>query len=113
MDDEEVIQKVLGSYRFDSLNPMQKEAVKKGLLKKKNMVIFAPTASGKTLCAELAALKTALQSKGKMIYMVPLVALANEKFQEFKSKYEKLGIKIAMSVGDLDSSDPWLKRWIL
>jgi helicase len=113
MKEEELIKKLLEISGFKELNPVQKEALKKGLLKGKNLVIFAPTASGKTFCAELAAIRTILEKKEKVVYMVPLVALANEKYQEFKNKYEKLGIKVAMSVGDMDSSDPWLKNYDL
>ncbi len=113
MKDEEIIKKVLEISKFEKLNPVQEEALKKGLLKGKNLVIFAPTASGKTLCAELAAIKTILEKKEKVVYMVPLVALASEKYNDFKEKYSKLGIKVALSVGDLDSSDPWLKNYDL
>jgi len=113
MKEEEFVKKLLEISGFKELNPVQKEAIKKGLLKGKNLVIFAPTASGKTFCAELAAIRTILTEKKKVVYMVPLVALANEKYQEFKNKYEKLGIKVAMSVGDMDSSDPWLKNYDL
>ncbi|MDI6807004.1 MAG: DEAD/DEAH box helicase, partial [Candidatus Aenigmarchaeota archaeon] len=94
-------------------NPVQKESTEKGLLKRKNLVVAAPTASGKTLIGELAMLNTFYKNLGKTIYMVPLVALANEKFQNFKEKYERLGIKIAMSVGDFDSSDPFLAGYDL
>jgi len=115
MKDEEIVRKVLEISGFQELNPVQKLAIKKGLLKGKNLVVFAPTASGKTLIAEIAALKTILEKKKKAIYLVPLVALANEKYSEFKKKYEKLGIKVALSVGDYDSSDPWLGKydWII
>jgi len=111
MNERELIQKLLQISGFEKLNPVQRKAIEKGLLKGKNLVIFAPTASGKTFIAELAALKTILNERKKVIYMVPLVALANEKFDEFKEKYEKMGVKVALSVGDYDSSDPWLARY--
>ena len=38
------------------LNPVQSEAVEKGLLEGINMVVASPTASGKTLIAILAAI---------------------------------------------------------
>jgi helicase len=106
--EEEIIRKVLEISKFKELNPIQKESLKKGLLERKNLVIATPTASGKTLIAEIAALNTFYKKLGKTIYLVPLVSLANEKFNEFKEKYEKLGIKVAMSIGDYDDSDPWL-----
>ena len=112
---ENVINKVLNISRFNSLNPLQKQVIKKGLLEGKNLVVSAPTASGKTLLSELAALDLFMNRKGKMIYMAPLVALVSEKYQSFRRKYSKEGVRVVMSVGDLDSSDPWLADydWIL
>jgi helicase len=89
------------------LNPAQQAAVDAGLLEGKNMVVAAPTASGKTLIAEIAALD-AVRKNRKVLYIVPLKALASEKYDEFTRKYSPLGIRVAISVGDRDSSDPWL-----
>lgn len=94
------------------LNPPQIAAIKAGLLKKENLVVAAPTASGKTLIAELAFLKNFL-GNGKSVYLVPLKALASEKYEEFKEKYERIGMKIAISIGDLDSANNWLKTYDL
>jgi len=90
------------------LRPCQKKAIDLGLLSGKNLLVCSPTGSGKTLVAEIAAVKNILENKGKCVYIVPLKSLASEKFSEFKEKYEKLGIKVAISIGDLDSQDPWL-----
>jgi len=89
---------------FKELRPCQIKAIKSGLLKGKNLLICTPTASGKTLVAEIAAIKRV--NLGKCIYIVPLKALALEKHQNFKKKYPNL--KVSVSIGDLDSSDPWL-----
>jgi helicase len=97
---------------FEKLNPPQDQAVKKGLLKGTNLVIAAPTASGKTLIAEIAILKRFLENK-KSVYLVPLRALASEKFEDFTKKYKKLGMRIAVSTGDYDSSDEWLGNYDL
>jgi len=112
---EKIIQDVLKISGFESLNPMQKLAINKGMLQGKNLVVAAPTASGKTLLCELAAFNLFNNRGGKMVYMGPLVALVSEKYYNFRKKYTKEGIRIAMSVGDLDSSDPWLTDydWIL
>ncbi|MCW1296778.1 MAG: DEAD/DEAH box helicase [Candidatus Parvarchaeota archaeon] len=99
--------------RFEELRPPQEIAIKKGLLEGKNIVVSSPTASGKTIVAEIACIKNILEGKGKAVYVVPLKALANEKFEDFKKFYEKIGIKIAISIGDLDSSDPWLEKYDL
>tara|TARA_Y100000310_G_C20661024_1_gene804805 strand:+ start:542 stop:1204 length:663 start_codon:yes stop_codon:yes gene_type:complete len=89
------------------LRPAQEKAIKQGLLERKNLLVCTPTASGKTLIAELAALKSIIEGGGKAIYIVPLKALASEKFKEFKKKYEGM-VKVALSIGDVDSSDSYL-----
>lgn len=108
----EVVQKVLELSGFKEANPVQRLSIKKGLLSQKNLVLAAPTASGKTLIAEMAALQTIRENK-KVVYIVPLRALASEKYEEFKQKYEPLGIRVAISVGDMDSADPWLAKYDL
>lgn len=86
------------------LRPAQEKAIKKGLLKGKNLLVCTPTASGKTLIAELSAIKNILEGKGKCVYIVPLKALASEKFKDFKKRYGDF-VRVALSIGDLDSAD--------
>ena len=88
------------------LYPPQADAIKKGLLDRKNILAAIPTASGKTLLAELAML-SAIESGGKALYIVPLRALASEKYERFK-EFGDLGIKVGISSGDLDSRDEYL-----
>ena len=97
------------------LRSFQIEAIQKGILKRKNIVVSAPTASGKTLLAELASLNNILEGKGKALYLVPLKALAQEFYESFKKWYSKTGVKIAISTGDLDSPDYYLSGydWII
>ena len=94
------------------LRPAQEKSVKKGLLEGRNLLVCTPTASGKTLIAELAALKSIIEGRGKSVYIVPLKALASEKYRDFKRKYGKIA-KIALSIGDIDSSDPYLAEYDL
>ncbi|KXS42058.1 ATP-dependent DNA helicase [Methanohalophilus euhalobius] len=91
---------------IEELYPPQADAVEKGLLQGENLLAAIPTASGKTLLAEMAMLK-AVKKGGKALYIVPLRALASEKFRDFK-RFESLGIKTAISTGDFDSRDEWL-----
>ncbi len=109
---DSIAKQVLEKSGFSKLNPVQEEALKAGVLEGENLVLAAPTASGKTLIAEFAALN-AIKKGTKVVYIVPLRALASEKYHEFKEKYESLGIRIALSIGDLDSSDHWLARFDL
>lgn len=93
-----------------NLFPPQEDAIKAGVLDGKSFVLAVSTGAGKTLIAELAMIKTILEGK-KAIYLCPLKALASEKHLDLKEKYGPLGIKVALSIGDLDSSDPWLGRY--
>jgi len=94
------------------LHDPQIKSLKKDLLKNKNQIIAAPTASGKTLIATLAIIKI-LAQKQKAIYLVPLVALAGEKFKYYKNLFAGSGIKVAISTGDLDSRSQWLSNYDL
>ncbi len=108
--DHPSVQKVLELSGYSDLNPAQKQALDAGLLDTGNFVVAAPTASGKTLLAEIKILDIVKKNK-KALYIVPLRALASEKYEEFKEKYEKLGLRIAVSIGDMDSSDMWLTKY--
>ncbi|MCW4025794.1 MAG: DEAD/DEAH box helicase [Candidatus Bathyarchaeota archaeon] len=98
------------------LFPPQQETIEAGLLDGANIVLASPTASGKTLIAELCALKHVLERGGKAIYLSPLRALASEKFEEFQ-KYTKIRksdgrrVSVGISTGDFDSADNWLERY--
>ena len=86
-------------------------AVRAGLLKGRSLVVSAPTASGKTLIAELAITKRVIEERVKALYLTPLRALAHEKWLEFK-KYEERGLlKTAVTTGDYDSDDRWLSNY--
>lgn len=102
----EVIYEVL-SKEIAEFRPAQVKAINSGLLEGKNLLVCTPTASGKTLIAELASLKAILEKKGKVVYIAPLKALASEKFADFKNRYRGI-IKVALSIGDIDSDDSYL-----
>ncbi len=99
----------LQNRRITSLTAPQAMAVEKGLLEGANIVVAAPTASGKTLIAELAMTKAVVWGRKKAVYIAPMRALVREKYVEFKQAYPFM--KIAMSVGDLDSLDRWLEEY--
>jgi len=100
---------------YRELYPPQEEAVKRGLLDtNKNMVVATPTASGKTFIAVLAMVKNLLEKRGKVIYLVPLRALAREKYKEFKELLDiDIGGRrpiITVSTGDYDTPGRELAR---
>ena len=94
------------------LRPAQEKSIKKGLLEGRNLLVCTPTASGKTLIAELAMIKSITEGKGKAVYIVPLKALASEKFKNFRRRYGNIA-KVALSMGDIDSADPFLAEYDL
>ena len=104
----EPIEIVKKQSKIKEFNPVQKLALESGLLKGNNLVVSSPTASGKTIIAELAIVNNWIKRRGKSVYIVPLRALAYEKFEEFKEKYEKIGLKIGVSTGDFDSTSEYL-----
>lgn len=87
------------------LYPPQAECVDRGMLAGKNLLVAIPTASGKTLIAEMA-MHCQIAAGGKCLYIVPLKALASEKFDEFSNK----GVRVGISTGDLDRRDDMLGR---
>lgn len=92
---------------IEELYPPQVDAIGPALLGE-NLVLAIPTASGKSLVAYLAILASVLRG-GKALYIVPLRALASEKFEDLKA-FEPLGIKVGVSMGDYDSADPTLEK---
>ncbi|MCK5182784.1 MAG: DEAD/DEAH box helicase, partial [Candidatus Heimdallarchaeota archaeon] len=90
LDLPEEAKKLIINRGISSLYPPQVKAIKRGLLDGENLVLAVPTASGKTLVAELAMLKAILSRGGKALYLVPLKALAAEKFDDFQ-EFEELG----------------------
>lgn len=106
----EKIIEILKLNQIIELYPPQAEAIRQGALDGKNIVLASPTASGKTLVALLAAFKLFNEKGLKTLYLTPLRAIASEKYEEIKT-YESYGIRVAISTGDYDSSDPWLKDY--
>ncbi|MCS7121804.1 MAG: DEAD/DEAH box helicase [Archaeoglobaceae archaeon] len=97
---------VLKEIGIKELFPPQREALKL-IMSEKNILLCMPTASGKTLLAEIAMVRKAIEGF-KSLYISPLKAIANEKFKSFK-KWEKIGLNVGISTGDYSSTDEHLK----
>jgi helicase len=112
----EEVKQILTLKGIKELYPPQVDAVNTGVLEGKNLVLASPTASGKTLIAELCALKHVFERRGKVLYLSPLRALAWEKFEGFGeyTSIQKPGggkMRVGISTGDLDSKSPWLEGY--
>ncbi|MBU1111703.1 MAG: DEAD/DEAH box helicase [archaeon] len=113
--------------KFPTLNPVQEKSVKAGLLEGKSLLVCAPTASGKTLVASMAIANTLgnqlgiepdtslnqEKNNGKALYLVPLKALASEKFKEFQNLLKETNLKVIVSTSDMDSASPYLANYDL
>lgn len=102
------VAEILEGQGIQALFPPQAEAIGPAL-EGRNLVLAIPTASGKSLVAYLAVLKSVLNG-GKALYIVPLRALAAEKYEDLR-RFEDLGIRVALSMGDYDSDEPTLKSY--
>ncbi len=97
---------LLEAQGIQSLYPPQEEAWE-ALKDGGNVVVSIPTASGKSLVAYLAILHRFLATGKKSLFIVPLRALASEKFDELKA-FSSLGFRVTIATGDLDEKDPKL-----
>jgi helicase len=84
--------------RLTKLLPVQSRSVQAGLLEGKNQLVVSATATGKSLIGEMAGVKNLLEGKGKLLFLVPLVALANHKYDQL-SAYNELGFTTSIRVG--------------
>ena len=100
---------VLRAHGYGDLWPSQQEAAPLAVAGD-NLVLAVPTASGKSLVAYLALLSRALQG-ARGLYLVPLRALASEKYEDLKALGGALGLRVALAIGDLDAEDPQLARF--
>jgi len=116
LDIPDSVKQVLTARGLDTLYPTQEAAINVGVLDGVNLVHASPTASGKTLIAELCALKHVLERQGRVIYLSPLRALAWEKFEEFQQytdirKPDGRKIRVGVSTGDLDNRSTFLQEY--
>ncbi|WP_406661583.1 DUF5814 domain-containing protein [Methanolobus sp. ZRKC3] len=85
--------------KSDTLLPVQSLSIENGLLKGQNQLVTSVTATGKTLIGEIAGVENILRKRGKMLYLVPLVALANQKYDQFTKRYSGIGLQTSIRVG--------------
>ena len=106
VDELEISDRVAGALMaagFRELHPPQADAIPLAL-QGRNVVAAIPTASGKSLIGYIPALQMMVEHRRKVLYIVPLKALASEKKEDF-DKFSHLGIRTHLSTGDLDSDD--------
>jgi helicase len=96
--------------QIPTLNDLQLSAINdQRLLAGANVLVSAPTSSGKTMVGELAALKAALERK-RSIFLLPMRALVNDKYDHFVRTYGAFGIRTIRATGEIADDVPDLMR---
>ncbi len=116
LDIPQEVKEILHKQGLEELYPPQEDAIKTGVLGGRNLVMASPTASGKTLIAQLCALRHIMERGGKVIYLTPLRALTWEKYEEFQAftglrRLDGRKIRVGVSTGDMDNASPWLQAY--
>lgn len=95
---------------LDGLNQLQQDAINEArLLDGRNVLVMAPTSSGKTLIGELAALRTT-QNGGRSVFLLPTKALVNEQQDKFERLYAPIGVRTIRATGDFADQVPAFLR---
>lgn len=90
-------------YRFSHFNPIQTQIFHTLYHTDYNVLLGAPTGSGKTIAAEIAMFRVFnISPESKVVYIAPLKALVRERIEDWKVRLEeKLGKKVAELTGDV------------
>ncbi|KAG5271489.1 hypothetical protein AALO_G00180410 [Alosa alosa] len=90
-------------YRFTHFNPIQTQIFHTLYHTDTNVLLGAPTGSGKTIAAELAIFRVFNKyPTSKVVYIAPLKALVRERIEDWKIRIEeKLGRKVVELTGDV------------
>ena len=94
----DVLPEFADAFPFERFNPMQSAALDAVLGGDDNVVVCAPTASGKTAVAELAICDT-LRRGGTALFVAPLRALTSEREREWQ-RFEELGYSVYVVSGE-------------
>uniref|UniRef100_A0A8C6SMC7 Activating signal cointegrator 1 complex subunit 3 n=1 Tax=Neogobius melanostomus TaxID=47308 RepID=A0A8C6SMC7_9GOBI len=90
-------------YKFTHFNPIQTQIFHTLYHTDTNVLLGAPTGSGKTIAAEMAMFRVFNKYPGsKVVYIAPLKALVRERIEDWKVRIEeKLGKKVVELTGDV------------
>ncbi len=101
--DYSMISQILKEQGITNLNPIQIEAIQRGLFFHQNLLVCTPSGSGKTLIGVMAILNILLKNLGKAIYLVPYKALAHEKATYFTKTLKPYHLNVVVTTGDNES----------
>ncbi len=128
----QILKHIQAEKGFKKLTEIQKKAYPR-IFSNSNLVVVAPSGAGKTLIAELIALKDLISDKNlttqtitknystqskneteicsaKTIFLVPLRALAEEKASSLVRDYRHFNLKIHMSMSEIDFNEEEIRE---
>jgi helicase len=83
-----------------NLLPLQEKVIREGrLFDRENLLVCAPTSSGKTFLAEILFLYHALKGRNTIL-LVPTKALASQRHRQLSERYKPFGYDILLSTRD-------------
>ncbi|KAH8243911.1 hypothetical protein KR032_011282 [Drosophila birchii] len=91
-------------YSFTHFNPIQTQIFHCLYHTDNNVLLGAPTGSGKTIVAEIAIFRALNQNpKCKVVYIAPLKALVKERISDWEQRFQRsaLGLKVVELTGDV------------
>ncbi|XP_010789686.1 activating signal cointegrator 1 complex subunit 3-like, partial [Notothenia coriiceps] len=90
-------------FKFTHFNPIQTQIFHTLYHTDTNVLLGAPTGSGKTIAAEMAMFRVFSQYPGaKVVYIAPMKALVRERIEDWKVRIEEqLGKKVVELTGDV------------
>ncbi|EDW80628.1 uncharacterized protein Dwil_GK11465 [Drosophila willistoni] len=91
-------------YKFTHFNPIQTQIFHCLYHTDNNVLLGAPTGSGKTIVAEIAIFRALnKEPKSKVVYIAPLKALVKERIADWQQRFERspLGLKVVELTGDV------------
>lgn len=92
-------------FPFTVFNAIQSKCFQSVYRSDHNIVLSAPTGSGKTVIMELAIcrlMSTSKDERFKVIYQAPTKSLCSERFRDWNGKFLTLGLQCAELTGDTD-----------
>ncbi|PTU18106.1 hypothetical protein P175DRAFT_0560004 [Aspergillus ochraceoroseus IBT 24754] len=94
-------------FHFPVFNAVQSKCFQSVYRSDDNLVLAAPTGSGKTVVMELAIcrlLNNLKDERFKVIYQAPTKSLCSERFRDWNRKFHALGLQCAELTGDTDQT---------
>jgi ATP-dependent DNA helicase HFM1/MER3 len=92
-------------FKFPIFNAIQSKCLPCAFGSDDNLIVSAPTGSGKTVIMELAICRLIMQAQGqdfKVVYQAPTKSLCSERYNDWQKKFGALSLECAELTGDTD-----------